>query len=129
MPIQIGRVHQTETYKQSFSFLRDGFEASDQTDLLRSQTRLMDQTFRKLLGDDNWQILKDSYGTGNLRKEILDDKIYLRGITSLSIYSDANDADLFSIQGFGRFYLIRDRTDAILMTGDFIMARPGIDLC
>jgi len=122
VPVQIGRVHQIESYKQSFSFLKDEFEQNDDTDLLRSQTRLMDQTFKKLLGEDNWQILKDSYGIGNLRNEILDDKIYLRGITSLSIYPDANDSDQFSMQGFGRFYLIRDKTNAILMTGDFIIS-------
>jgi hypothetical protein len=121
VPIQLGRVHQIETYKQTFSFLKESYSNSHAVDPLRVQTRLMDQTFKKLLGDDNWQILKDSYGIGNLRNEILDDKIYLRGVTALSIYPDANNADLFSIQGSGRFYLIRDRTDAILMTGDFII--------
>jgi len=123
-PIQLGRIHQTETYVQKFSFL-DKFSIEsivDPDQRISAQTLEMDKIFKQLLGKKNWQNLKDSYGFGNLRNELLENNIYIQGIANLSIYPDAFDSDYFSVEGSGRFFLIRKQTGAILLAGDYTIS-------
>lgn len=123
-PIQIGRISQTETYRQNFSFLHAP-EISPTKDpplseqRMFSQTRKIDHVFTQMLGENNWQNLKDLYGLGNLRKELLDKEIYIKGIASMNIYPDPFDGRYFSVDGTGRYFLIRKETGAILLTGDY----------
>ncbi|NOQ13628.1 MAG: hypothetical protein GQ583_03980 [Methyloprofundus sp.] len=123
-PIQLSRIHQTETYIQKLSFL-DNFTVESIVDpgqRMSAQTLEMDKIFKQLLGKRNWQNLKDSYGLGNLRNELLENNIYIQGITNLSVYLDAFDSDYFSIEGSGRFFLIRKKTGAILLVGDYTIS-------
>lgn len=123
VPIQASRIHQTEVYVQRFSFL-DNLNAEkivQEDQRTFAQTQKMDQIFTHLFGGMNWQNLKDLYGIGNIRNELITNKIYVRGIANFTIYLDPFDIDYFSIEGSGRFFVIRKKTDAILMTGDYII--------
>lgn len=124
VPLQLGRISQSDTFVQKFSFL-DKLSADSGTSSPYSEQRLyagtqkMDQIFTLMLGDKNWQNIKDLYGLGNLRQELLAKKIYIKGFTNIIIYPDPFDANLFSIDGSGRYFMIREKNDAILLTGDY----------
>lgn len=124
VPLQIGRISQTDSYTQKFSFLHElpGDSSRDQNlndRLLFAQTRKMDEIFKQMIGKKNWQNLKDLYGLGNLRNELLEKRIYIKGTANMTIYPDPFDARYFSVDGFGRYFLIREKTEAILLTGDY----------
>ncbi len=124
VPIQASRIHQTEVYVQRFSFLDDlnseSIVQQDQRTL--AQTQKMDQIFTQLFGNKNWQSLKDLYGIGNIRNELITNKIYVQGTANFTIYLDPVDIDYFSIEGSGRFFVIRKKTNGILMAGDYIIS-------
>ena len=112
VPVQIARISQIESYKQTFIFSEQG----------EDEKMPMDKVFTKLLGKYNWQNLKDSYGTASLYRALIDEKIYLEGIINITIYVDPLDIESFLLEGFGRYYLILGRTgeeDEILLSGDF----------
>jgi len=123
VPIQISRIHQTEVYVQKFSFLDDPTAnlIVSQEQRRQTQTLKTDKVFKLILGKENWQKLKDLYGLGNLRNELLEKMIYIQGIANLSIYPDSFDSDYFSVEGSGRFFLIREKTGAILLEGNYII--------
>ena len=130
VPIQLSRIHQTETYVQKLSFL-DNFSVEsivDPDQRMSAQTLKMDKIFKQLLGNKNWQNLKDSYGFGNLRNELLENNIYIQGLVNLSIYPDAFDSDYFSVEGTGRFFLIRNKTGAILLVGDYTISNRAYSI-
>jgi len=121
--VQVGRISQSETYLQTFTFFDEQKYAvvdQDQANQrLFTQTQQIDDVFTQLLGEKNWQNLKDLYGLGNLRKELLAKKIYIKGIANMHIYPDPFDERCFNIDGSGSYFLIREKTGAILLTGDY----------
>lgn len=123
IPIQLVRVSQTESYLQTFSFLKPSQTANDSKDgsptTIQGQNQRMDETFTKLLGPINWQNLKDLYGLGSLRNELIQNKIYLQGIMNVILYIDPVEHESFLLEGFGRYFLVRKKTSAILLSGDF----------
>jgi len=125
VPIQVGRISQSDTYLQTFSFFDDqkyadiNLDSDKEVQLRFSQTRQMDNVFSQMLGEKNWQNLKDLYGSDNLLKELLAKKIYIKGTSSMQIYPDPFDERYFTVDGTGRYFLIREETEAILLTGDY----------
>lgn len=98
-------------------------EPSDnQPDCAREEiNQRIDEVFKKLLGKQNWQSLKDMYGLGSMREELLLRKIYVQGLLYFSIYIDPLEQDAFFVEGFGRYFLIREKTGEILLSGDFYL--------
>lgn len=131
-PVQIGRIQQSETFTQKFTFLDSAAARENDGNLsegqLFAQTRRMDRVFSQMLGDQNWQKLKDLYGLGNLRKELLDQEIYIRGFSQMTIYPDPFDGRYFSVDGSGRYFLIRKKSEAILLTGDFSFSDQSLSV-
>lgn len=123
IPIQLARVSQMESYKQTFTFLKptlqEGTQDIDLLNRIQYQTRKMDDIFIRLLGPINWQNLKDLYGLRSIRDELISKKIYIRGLISLTFYLDPVDQQSFTLEGMGRYFLIREKTGAILLIGDF----------
>jgi hypothetical protein len=126
IPIQVARIHQTESYVQTYS-LRDlkATPATDVADEIQAQNRRIDDVFGRLLGTPNWQVIKDLYGLGVVRDELLAKKIITRGLIDFTIYLDPFDHQRFFIEGAGRYFLVREKTGEILLSGDFsIPAKP-----
>jgi hypothetical protein len=125
VPIQLSRVSQTEFYKQVFVFDHDAARCepgNDHPDCTREETnQRIDEVFKKLLGKQNWQSLKDMYGLGSMREELLLQKIYIQGLLHFSVYIDPLEQDAFFVEGFGRYFLIREKTGEILLSGDFYL--------
>lgn len=127
VPIQLSRVSQTESYTQTFNFLSSQGEFSQDTsgteleNVNVTQYRQMDMVFTSLLGENNWQNLKDIYGFRDLRDELVSEKIKLKGVLAFNIYIDPTHQNTFVLEGTGRFFLIREKTDAILLSGDYII--------
>lgn len=124
VPIQMARVTQTEYYEQYFTFLEapstqlEEKKNQSQSDE-QSEFRKIDQVFNKLLGDKNWQNIKNLYGVGQFRNELVEHQIFIQGIINFVIYVDPSEQDLFFIEGMGSYYIIRKKTQAILLSGDF----------
>jgi hypothetical protein len=124
VPIQLARVSQTESYTQVFTFpgLQNlpGLAGEIMSDHSNSQQiQHIDRVFSHLLGSQNWQNIKDLYGFGTLYDELVQGKIYVKGMIELILYIDPLEQDHFLIEGMGRFYLVQDTTKAILLSGDF----------
>lgn len=121
VPVQLARISQTETYIQKFSFLNELENCSYQgvSDLIEAQNIRMDKIFKELLGPMNWQNLKDLYGLDTVRSELIEKKIYLKGLINFTIYINPVRQDLFITEGSGRYFLIREKTSEILLSGDF----------
>ncbi|HHM04388.1 MAG TPA: hypothetical protein ENJ19_01420 [Gammaproteobacteria bacterium] len=125
VPIQIARVSQTESYKQVFLFLEPPRDEAGPVspDLplpsIAQQNARMDEVFSRMMGAQNWQQLKDLYGVNELREELIQQRIYIKGFINFTIYIDPVQQDLFVLEGFGRYFLIREKTGAILLSGDF----------
>lgn len=124
IPIQLVRVHQTESYIQYFTFPAlnqdpvhaDGGARESAVELLSQR---IDEVFKELLGKQNWQNIKDLYGFGTIHEELLQQKIYVKGLVNLILYIDPLEQDHFLIEGMGRFYLVREKTNEIMLSGDF----------
>jgi|RhiMetdeSRZDD1v2_1073273.scaffolds.fasta_scaffold67178_1 hypothetical protein len=123
VPIQMARVSQTESYRQTFSFLASSVSERDRNqdgaDITQFQNQRIDKVFSRLLGPDNWQTLKDLYGLGALREELIREEIFVQGLTNFTIYLDPLDHQSFVAEGMGRYFLIREKTKEILLSGDF----------
>ena len=125
IPIQMARTTQTESYEQTFDFLTTapgypsetlrGLDYQDEID------RQLDYVFNRLLGEKNWQRLKDLYGVGPLRGELVRQQVRARGIVIMQISIDPLDHTLFHLEGSGRFFLVRDHSKQILLSGDFLV--------
>lgn len=121
VPIQLARLSQTEIYTQKFSFLNEleNCQYQGMSDIIEAQNKRMDNIFKELLGPMNWQNLKDLYGLDTVRSELIEKKIYLKGIINFTIYINPVRQDLFMAEGSGRYFLIREMTSEILLSGDF----------
>ena len=124
VPVQVGRISQSDHFVQKFSFLDKIATDADVNSPYAEQqlfagTQKMEQIFTQMLGEKNWQNIKDLYGLGNLRKELLAKQIYLKGFTNIIIYPDPFNAERFSFDGTGRYFMIREKNGAILLTGDY----------
>lgn len=125
VPIQLARTTQLETYEQTFYFraLETAGDLSRTGDLephIRV-TREIDATFGALVGQENWQLIKDKYGFAPLRDELIAHELRLRGILTSLLSVDAFDRDRFYFEGSGRFFLVRGPSREILLNGDFVV--------
>jgi hypothetical protein len=125
IPIQMARTTQTESFEQTFEFLTtaSGYHSGTLRDLDYQDAidRQLDYVFNRLLGEKNWQRLKDLYGVGPLRGELVRQQIRSRGIVNLQISIDPLDHKVFYLEGSGRFFIVRDRSKEILLSGDFLL--------
>jgi hypothetical protein len=120
VPIQMARVNQTEAYTQTFDF-QSASEGNALHPIEQMQwfNQRIDDVFLRLLGAANWQQIKDRYGLGALRDELLRKDIYVRGFFNFSTYLDPVSPEFFMTEGMGRFFLVRRKNQAILLSGDF----------
>lgn len=125
IPIQMARTTQTESYEQTFDFLTtvSGYnnEKLSGLDYQDAIDRQLDNVFNSLLGEENWQRLKDIYGVGPLRGELIRQEIRARGIVIFQVSIDPRDHASFFVEGSGRFFLVRERSNEILLSGDFFL--------
>lgn len=123
VPIQMARVSQTEAYTQTFDFQSPHENnAQHPIDQMQWFNQRIDDVFLRLLGEANWQQIKDRYGLGALRDELLRKDIYVRGFFNFSTYLDPVSPEFFMTEGMGRFFLVRRKNHAILLSGDFHIA-------
>lgn len=123
IPIQMVRVTQTESYVQTFTALKiDKINVDTEIyPAMRDQNEIIDIAFNNLLGTKNWQNIKDLYGLKDIRDELLSEKVYVKGLFSFSISINPLDHKEFYFEGNGRYFIIRDKTGEIMLTGDFII--------
>ncbi len=120
VPIQMTRVTQTEAYHQTFELQTpDNSNSPHITDTTQWHNHRVDDVFSRLLGKANWQQIKDRYGLGALRDELLREEVYIRGFLSFTTYLDPTTPQYFIAEGTGRFFLVRKKNQAILLSGDF----------
>jgi hypothetical protein len=128
VPIQMSRVGQLEVYEQTFRFEVDeddcraadgATEATGDWQRQRCLNRRIDADLGQLVGARNWQALKDLYGFGTMREELLTGDLVIRGYLSALIYLDPRDTERFHFDAVGRFFLLRGGTGEILLNGDF----------
>lgn len=120
VPIQMVRVNQTEAYTQTFDFQTSREDSAlHPIEQMQWFNQRIDDVFLRLLGAANWQHIKDRYGLGALRDELLRKDIYVRGFFNFSTYLDPVSPEFFMAEGMGRFFLVRRKNHAILMSGDF----------
>ena len=123
VPIQFARISQTEQYQQSFVFAsRSSPHCSayfEELPFESAQIRCIDTLFANLLGQPNWQKLKDLYGLAALRDEFVAGQLKLDGQLNFVIYVDPREHQRFIVEGSGRYFMIRQSTGAILMIGDY----------
>lgn len=121
VPIQMARVGQVEVYEQTFDFKKGpdepAFSAPWERDRWLNQR--IDTELSVLVGPKNWQTLKDLYGLGTMREELVNGDLTIHGYLNVVISLDPNDVERFYIDGSGRFSLVRERTGEILLSGDF----------
>ena len=114
-PIQTGRIAQLETFRHTFYFGKSNSLGSD-SDI----NRKIDTTFKKLLGETDWRTIKDNYGFRDIKDELVAKSIYVKGLAQFYITIDPYDHQQFLLEGTGKYYLIRQKTNSILLLGDFI---------
>ncbi len=128
VPIQLGRIQQMETFQHTFEFsnalpAREGSATREDEPRVITQylNARIDDKMNLLLGSQNWQTLKNLYGLGELRDELVSGDIFIRGLLQYYITPDPYDHDRFLVEGTGRYFLIRQKTSAIMLTGDFFV--------
>lgn len=123
VPIQLARINQTEQYQQSFVFASRSSPHCgayfEELPFESAQIRCIDTLFATLLGQPNWQKLKDLYGLSALRDEFVKGQLKLDGQIDFVIYVDPREPRRFILEGGGRYFMIRQSTGAILMIGDY----------
>lgn len=121
VPIQMVRVTQTESFKQTFDGLR--MEQAERDVLTRpanwDQNRKIDEVFNALLGTYNFQKIKDRYGLSAVRDELLAGSIVSEGMLNFTLYINPHDHSQFLIEGTGRYFIVRSSTGEIMLSGDF----------
>lgn len=125
VPVQMSRVPIIETYQQRFHFSEAKGLSADAYPLDR-QRRINAQInshFRRLVGPKNWETLKEHYGLGPLRDELLEGKLHIKGHVSATISLHPQNYDQFVFGGIGRFFLMRESPSGgeLLMSGDFVL--------
>ncbi len=114
-PIQLGRIAQLETYSHTYDFGKDANTATE-----KQINRKIENTFSLLLGEKNWQALKDRYGFNDIRDELIAKSIQIKGVAQFYISIDPENQQRFLLEGTGKYLLLRDKTKAIMLSGDFI---------
>jgi len=132
-PIQMGRVAQLETFRHTFDFGEvNSSGSSSNMDDFASATRDINQRierkFTRLLGKANWQTLKDLYGLSDIRDELVDKSIYIKGVAQFYISIDPFNHQRFLLEGTGKYFLIREKTGAILLSGDFFAVPTSYEI-
>ncbi|MGH8497767.1 MAG: hypothetical protein ACRERV_03010 [Methylococcales bacterium] len=123
IPIQNARVFQTEFYRQYFDV--DPAPGSCIPDELyphcerRALDRATDDLFNEMIGKRNWELLTGRHSLGNIRKELREKKVYIEGVLNFSAYLDPFNHGTIWIDGSGRYFLLREKTEEILLYGDF----------
>lgn len=118
IPVQMARVAQLESYEQFFTIGQaKGTSEAEQMNAMAE----IDGVFGEMIGDSNWQALKDLYGFGAIRYELGQEKISLRGSFAMMIYLDPTSQDAFLIEGQGRYFLIRRDDGLIMLQGAFVV--------
>ena len=127
VPIQIARVSQTELYTQKFSLTKTKANSPPPDtnshhlkDKIQEQNKQVDRIFTNLLGPTNWQNLKDHYGVKELRDELFDNEMEIKGFMNFSIYIDPIKQNEFLVEGTGRYFLIR-KNGSIILSGDSLV--------
>lgn len=121
VPIQMARVTQTDSYSQTFIIDSPAIREAQGAERDKALDEKMDNIFIHMIGAKNWQHLKNLYGISSLRNELISRRIHIDGLISFTIYLDPLDLDFIIIEGSGRYFAVRDETEAILMSGDFII--------
>lgn len=119
VPIQMARVSQTESYRQVYLINADSMKNDDKLTENEKLDRRMDQIFIRLIGQKNWQNLKNIYGVHDIRDEVMTGKIRMEGIVNFTAYLDPLDHDYVVMEGSGRFFAIRTVVNTILLSGDY----------
>lgn len=121
VPIQMARVSQFEVYEQTFQFTEAPWPPlqDHSLDQLRRVNAQMDSYLRFMVGAENWQTLKDIYGLSTMREELLGRELRIRGFLHATLSLNPYRRDHFHFEGAGRFFLVRERTGEILLSGDF----------
>lgn len=123
IPIQNARVSQVEFYKQYFDVepspaacVADEIHPDCERRRLEAAT---DQLFIDLIGEANWRLLKGMHSLANIRKELRDHEVYIQGLLNFSAYLDPMNHGRLWVEGTGRYFLMREKTQEILLYGDF----------
>lgn len=121
VPIQMVRVTQSESYIQTFTALKVTDQNVDDPMVsnLSDQNKKIDDTFDKLLGNSNWQNIKDLYGLKGIRDDLLTGGVFVKGLFSFSLSINPLDQSEFLLDGAGRFFIVKEDEDLIMLSGDF----------
>lgn len=121
IPIQMARVGQVELYEQTFDFgeLPPKVAAQQKWQRERWLNERIDEALGRMVGTENWGVIKDVYGLAPMRAELVAGDLRIQGHLQTQIYLDPEDHDRFYFEGSGRFFLLRRRTREILLNGDF----------
>lgn len=122
VPIQMARVTQTDSYRQTFLIDTDALKIDEKLTEKEKQDKRMDQVFNALIGDKNWQNLKNLYGVNDIRDEVIDGEVRMEGTVNFTAYLDPLDHDYVILEGSGRFFALRAREQTILLSGDYHIA-------
>lgn len=105
VPIQMVRVNQTEAYTQTFDFQTSREDnALHPIEQMQWFNQRIDDVFLRLLGAANWQHIKDRYGLGALRDELLRKDIYVRGFFNFRRTSILFLRNFSWLKGWGAFF-------------------------
>ncbi|BBM87911.1 hypothetical protein [Candidatus Uabimicrobium amorphum] len=103
-PIQMARVTQIDSYKQTYNF-KDESQAA--------------RALEKLMGQKNWEILIDYLGSSEYFQELQSKNIFVKGSFVMSITLNPKDHNRFLVEGFGRYYVVRNKTNEVLFSADY----------
>ena len=126
VPIQMSRVPQTDSYKQTYVIDVDQVKSNEELTKTEKQDKRMDQIFNTLIGEKNWQNLKNLYGVNDIRDEVVSGDVSMEGTINFTAYLDPVDQNYIVLEGSGRFFAIRNRIKSsqeqlktILLSGDY----------
>lgn len=105
VPVQMARVTQIDSYEQTYR-IHNEIEA--------------DTVFRKVLGEKNWSIFIAYCGDIiEILKELKNQEIVVQGTIISSMSLNPTNQNLFFIEGFGKYYVIRKTTNEILFSATY----------
>ena len=75
--------------------------------------------FVKLIGEKNWRVLEEYYVHGDILEDLLQNNIGVQGAFTLTISLVPTDHDKVFIEGIGRYFVVRNGTNEIILSGDY----------
>jgi len=104
VPIQTARITQMEFYRQWYTFKNADHAKS---------------VFSRLLGKENWRVLEEHKSQRPVVEDLLAQRLEVRGslIFTISVVPTAQDS--FFVEGTGRYFMVRQTTNEILLSGDY----------